>query len=238
MTLGFGLWTLGFVTSAIIVAAGRGTRMGPDIDKLFLEVAGQPVVAHTWKRFDSAECIDEIVLVVRAGMERAFRDIGTTLALKTPFRFAEGGAERQDSVWNGLCAMTADAELVATHDGARPCISLELIEQTIRAAKDFGAAVAAQRVTDTIKQSDDGATISRTVDRSKLWSVQTPQAFRVSVIRQAISTARGRGLNLTDDTAACELIGQAVKLVESKQPNPKVTVPGDLPFIESLLRGP
>jgi len=162
----------------------------------------------------------------------------TTLALKTPFRFAEGGAERQDSVWNGLCAMTADAELVATHDGARPCISLELIEQTIRAAKDFGAAVAAQRVTDTIKQSDDGATISRTVDRSKLWSVQTPQAFRVSVIRQAISTARGRGLNLTDDTAACELIGQAVKLVESKQPNPKVTVPGDLPFIESLLRGP
>ena len=226
------------MTSAIIVAAGRGTRMGPDIDKLFLEVAGQPVVAHAWQRFDAAGSIEEIVLVIRDGMEPAFRDIGSRLSLKKPFRFAQGGAERQDSVWNGLCALSANAELVAIHDGARPCVPLDLIEQTLGAANDFGAAVAAQRVTDTIKQSEDGISITHTVDRSKLWSVQTPQAFRVSVIRQALSRAREKGLNLTDDTAACELIGQAVRLVETRQPNPKVTVPGDLPFIQSLLRDP
>jgi 2-C-methyl-D-erythritol 4-phosphate cytidylyltransferase len=224
------------MTSAIIVAAGRGTRMGPNIDKLFLEVAGRPVIAHTWARFDSAACIDEIVLVVRAGLEDAFKEIGAELGLKKPHRFAEGGAERQDSVWNGLQALSARADIVAIHDGARPCVSDELIKQTVTAAKDFGAAVAAQRMTDTIKQSDDGLTISRTIDRSKLWSVQTPQAFRVSVICRAIGAARERGLKLPDDTAACELIDQPVKLVESKQLNPKVTVPEDLAFIEALLR--
>ncbi len=91
-------------------------------------------------------------------------------------------------------------------------------------------------MTDTIKESGDGKTISRTLDRSKLWSVQTPQTFRVEVIRRAISAARGKNLIFTDDTAACELIGQPVRLVPSATPNPKVTVPGDLPFIEALLK--
>jgi 2-C-methyl-D-erythritol 4-phosphate cytidylyltransferase len=227
---------LNLVTSAIIVAAGRGTRMGPDIDKLFLEVAGQPVIAHTWAALEGAPCIDEIVLVVRAGMEESFREIGARLGVKKPHRFAPGGVERQDSVSNGLAALAAATEIVAIHDGARPCISQQLIQETVQAARDFGAAVAAQRVTDTIKESADGVTISRTVDRSKLWSVQTPQAFRVSVIRRALAAAHERGLKLTDDTAACELIGQPVRLVEGKQPNPKVTVHADLPFIESLLR--
>jgi 2-C-methyl-D-erythritol 4-phosphate cytidylyltransferase len=227
---------LNSVISAIIVAAGRGTRMGANIDKLFLEVAGRPVVAHTWARFDSAKCIDEIVVVVRAGMERAFEDIAAGLTLQKPFRFTVGGAERQDSVANGLQAVHSTTQIVAIHDGARPCASHELIDETVRAARGCGAAVAAQRVTDTIKQSDDGSTISRTVDRSKLWSVQTPQAFRVEVIRRAIAAANERGLKLTDDTAACELIGQAVRLVESREPNPKVTVPGDLPFTEALLK--
>jgi 2-C-methyl-D-erythritol 4-phosphate cytidylyltransferase len=111
-----------------------------------------------------------------------------------------------------------------------------LIAATIQAARETGAAVAAQPVTDTIKETADGQTISRTVDRSKLWSVQTPQTFRVGVIRRAIATARAKNLNLTDDTAACELIGQPVRLVQSFQPNPKVTVPADLPFVETLLR--
>jgi 2-C-methyl-D-erythritol 4-phosphate cytidylyltransferase len=224
------------MTSAIIVAAGRGTRMGPNIDKLFLEVAGRPAVAHAWARFDSASCIDEVVLVVRAGMENTFKEIASKLRLSKPHRFAEGGAERQDSVWNGLQQLATDSDVVAIHDGARPCVSEQLIDECVRAAKDFGAAVAAQRVTDTIKESADGISISRTVDRGRLWAAQTPQAFRVGVIRNAIATARERGLNLTDDTAACELIGQPVRLVESLQPNPKITVPGDIPFIGSLLR--
>lgn len=235
-------WTLerGFpdsaaVVSAIIVAAGRGTRMGPNIDKLFLEVSGQPVIAHTWTRLDSSPAIDEIVMVVRAGMESAFQEIAVKLPLTKPWRFVEGGAERQDSVWNGLSRLDAATEVVAIHDGARPCVTHELLRACVGAARDTGAAVAAQRVTDTIKQSENGLVISATVDRSKLWSVQTPQAFRPEVIRRAIAAARERGLVLTDDTAACELIAQPVRLVESKAPNPKVTVPADLPFIETVL---
>jgi 2-C-methyl-D-erythritol 4-phosphate cytidylyltransferase len=224
------------MNSAVIVAAGRGTRMGPDIDKLFLEVAGRPVVAHTWARFDASSCIGEIALVVRAGMEDAFREMAAQFGFKKAHRFVAGGAERQDSVWNGLQALGPDAEIAAVHDGARPCVAEELIAATVQAARETGAAVAAQRITDTIKESADGSVISRTVDRSKLWSVQTPQTFRVEVLRRAIATARERGLNLTDDTAACELIGQPVRLIESRKPNPKVTVPADVPFIESVLR--
>jgi len=146
-----------------------------------------------------------------------------------------GGAERQNSVWNGLAALSPKTEVVAIQDAARPCTTEELIATTIAAAHEIGAAVAAQPVIDTIKETADGKIISRTVDRSKLWSVQTPQAFRVEVIRRAISAAREKNLLLTDDTAACELIGQPVRLVKSVSPNPKVTVPGDLPFVESLL---
>jgi 2-C-methyl-D-erythritol 4-phosphate cytidylyltransferase len=223
------------MVSAIIVAAGRGTRMGPNIDKLFLEVAGKPVVAHTWRAFEEAPDIDEIVLVVRDGMQAAFEEMAAAHQFQKRFRLAQGGAERQDSVWNGLQALSARSSLVAIHDGARPCVARELIHACITAARDFGAAVAAQRVTDTIKHSDDGASITRTVDRSTLWAVQTPQAFRTAVIREAINAARERGLKLTDDTAACELINQPVRLVESRHPNPKVTVPADLPFIATLL---
>ena len=222
------------MNAAILVAAGKGVRMGTD--KLWLEIAGRPVIAHTWQKFNDAECIGEIILVVRDGMQKNFAELAAKFHFQKPFRIVVGGAERQDSVWNGLEALSKKAEIVAIQDAARPCTSETLIAATIEAARETGAAVAAQAVTDTVKESSDGKTISRTLDRTKLWSVQTPQTFRVEVIRRAISTARGKNLIFTDDTAACELIGQPVQLVPSATPNPKVTVPGDLPFIETLLR--
>jgi 2-C-methyl-D-erythritol 4-phosphate cytidylyltransferase len=225
------------MTSAIIVAAGRGTRMGPKLDKLFLKVCGRPVVAYAWSVLDAEPEIDEVVLVVRDGMQPAFDEVAATLKPTKPFRFALGGKERQDSVWNGLQAISPHAEVVAIHDGARPCTPAAVIRDTIAAAREIGAAVAAQRVTDTIKDSADGATIARHFDRTRLWAVQTPQAFRVEVIRRALEAVRKQGVLVTDDTAACEFIGQRVRLVESAAPNPKVTVPGDLPYIELLLRG-
>ncbi len=223
------------MNSAIIVAAGKGTRMGPGVDKLFLDVAGCPVVAHTWKRFNDAECIDEIVLVVRDGMQSAFAELAKQFQLTKVHRFVTGGVERQDSVWNGLQALSPQAEIVAIQDGARPCTTGKLIAETIQAARETGAAVAGQRVTDTIKETADGKTIARNVDRSKLWAVQTPQTFRVEVIRRALAEVRSRKLHVTDDTAACELIGQPVRLVASASPNPKVTLPADLPYVELLL---
>jgi 2-C-methyl-D-erythritol 4-phosphate cytidylyltransferase len=222
--------------SAIIVAAGKGTRMGANVDKLWLEVAGRPVVAHTWRQFNDADGVDEIILVIRDGMQPHFTELAEKFKFQKTCRLVVGGTERQDSVWNGLGALSPGSEIVAIQDAARPCTTKELIAATIRAARETGAAVAAQPVTDTIKETADGKLISRTVDRSKLWSVQTPQTFRVGVIRKAISEARAKNLLLTDDTAACELIGQPVQLVKSAAPNPKVTVPADLPFIESLLR--
>jgi len=224
--------------SAIIVAAGKGTRMGAHVDKLWLEVAGRPVVAHTWQHFNDAACVDEIILVVREGQESHFEELAEKFNFKKKIRLVIGGAERQDSVWNGLVAVSPKTEVVAIQDGARPCTTAKLIEDTIAAARETGAAVAAQPVTDTIKETGDGQIIFRTVDRSKLWAVQTPQTFRLEVIRRAISRARENGLKLTDDTAACELIGQPVRLVKAMTPNPKVTVPADLPFVESLLRTP
>jgi 2-C-methyl-D-erythritol 4-phosphate cytidylyltransferase len=224
------------MTSAIIVAAGKGTRMGVNVDKLWLEVAGRPVVAHTWKKFNDASCIDDIVIVVRDGMQAEFRKLAAEGKFQKPYRLVVGGVERQDSVWNGLEAVSDKTDIVAIQDAARPCTTEALIAATIEAARETGAAVAAQPVTDTIKETADGQMISRTVDRSKLWSVQTPQAFRVEVIRRAIATARQKHLVLTDDTAACELIGQPVRLVKGAAPNPKVTVPADLPFVESLLK--
>lgn len=222
-------------TSAVLVAAGRGTRMGPGIDKLFLELAGRPVIAHTWQRYDQCPVIDELILVVRDGMQEAFEEIAQQLKAQKPWRWVIGGAERQDSVERGLQAVSPGVDVVAIQDGARPCTASELIERCVAAAREMGASVAAQRVTDTIKESENGATIGRHLDRSRLWAVQTPQCFRLDTIRRALREVQSRGLRVTDDTAACELIGQPVRLIESTIPNPKVTLPEDVPWIESLL---
>jgi 2-C-methyl-D-erythritol 4-phosphate cytidylyltransferase len=223
------------VTSAIIVAAGKSTRMGAQTDKLFLPVAGRPLVAHAWQRFDAAACIAEIVLVVRRGREEEFARLAASCGFRKPFRLVPGGEERQDSVWNGLENLPPGTEIVAIQDAARPCTSEALIEATIAAARQHGAAVAAQPVSDTIKQSDDGRFISRHLDRARLWAVQTPQTFRVEVIRRALAEVRRKRLLVTDDTAACELIGQAVQLVYLPGANPKITRPEDVACVEILL---
>jgi 2-C-methyl-D-erythritol 4-phosphate cytidylyltransferase len=225
-----------FMTSAILVAAGRGTRMGANVEKVFLELDGRPLIAHTWRRFDLAACIDEVVVVVRSGAEDTFRKLAVQYNFQKPYQLAPGGDQRQESVWNGLRAVSPHTSLVAIHDGARPCVSEDLITATLSAASEIGAAVAAQRITDTIKESADGRFIDRNVDRSRLWSMQTPQAFQIAVIRRALTEVRSRGLVVTDDTAACEYIGQPVKLVESRQPNPKATTPADLAYIRLLLQ--
>lgn len=224
------------MTSALIVAAGKSSRMGGEVDKLFLPVAGHPIIAHTWRRFDQASCIDEIILVVREGKEPAYQDLARQYPLIKPCKIIRGGSERQDSVWNGLEALHPEAEIVAIHDGARPCIQEEVIAATVQAAREFGAAVTARPQTDTIKETADGHWITRTLDRNRIWSVQTPQTFRVDLIRRALSEVRKNGLQVTDDTAACEYIGLPVRLVECRQPNPKATVAHDIPYIDILLR--
>jgi 2-C-methyl-D-erythritol 4-phosphate cytidylyltransferase len=223
------------MVTAIIVAAGRGTRMGPDVDKLFLTINERPLISYTWERFDKSTLIEEILLVVRRGMAGDFRELATTFGFRKPHRFVDGGVERQNSVWNGLQALSPACEIVAIQDGARACTSDQIIADTIATARATGAAVAAQKVTDTLKEANENICIARNVDRSRLWAVQTPQVFRKEVITRALAKVLEQNLLVTDDTAACELIGQPVKLVECKTPNPKLTSPADLPFIELLL---
>ncbi len=204
-------------------------------DKLLKLIAGIAVAGHAWRRFDEAPGISQILLVTQPARREEFEWLAGTLSLSKPWRLVDGGPERQDSVWNGLQAV--QTPWVAIHDAARPCVSAVTIEKTLEAARRTGAAVAAQRVVDTLKMADASGYILRTVDRTQLWSVQTPQVFSTDILRRALEEVRRRGMHLTDDTAACELIGQAVELVESDAPNPKVTTAADLPLVESLLRG-
>ncbi len=220
--------------SIVIVAAGRGSRMGRG-DKLFMEVAGLPLVGHTWRRFDRFAGTAEIVIVTRGVSRSLFENLAKRIAAAKQWRIVEGGAERQDSVWNGVNATDEASAVVAIQDGARPCTPLGSLGQAIEDAREMGAAVLAKRVSDTLKRGDGQAQILGTVDRENLWAVQTPQVFRREVILAALAKVRNEGLAITDDTAACEALGQAVKLIECDRPNPKATTPDDLPFIESLL---
>ena len=204
-------------------------------DKMFLDIAGLPLLGHTWRRFDLFTEADEIILVTRDDTRPLLEDLAKRIDAQKPWQLVAGGVERQDSVWNGVNATAAESEIIAIQDGARPCTPLAAIQLALVTAREMGAAVLARRLADTLKRGDGEGQIVGTVDRENLWAVQTPQVFRREIILAALAKVRGEGLSITDDTAACEALGQAVKLVECDQPNPKATTPADLPYIESLL---
>ena len=204
-------------------------------DKMFLDIAGLPLLGHTWRRFDLFTEADEIILVTRDDTRPLLEDLAKRIDAQKPWQLVVGGAERQDSVWNGVNATAPESEIIAIQDGARPCTPLAAIQLAVVTAREMGAAVLARRLADTLKRGDGEGKIVGTVDRENLWAVQTPQVFRREIILAALAKVRDEGLSITDDTAACEALGQAVKLVECDQPNPKATTPADLPYIESLL---
>ena len=204
-------------------------------DKMFLDIAGLPLLGHTWRRFDLFTEADEIILVTRDDTRPLLEDLAKRIDAQKPWQLVAGGVERQDSVWNGVNATAAESEIIAIQDGARPCTPLAAIQLALVTAREMGAAVLARRLADTLKRGDGEGQIVGTVDRENLWAVQTPQVFRREIILAALAKVRDEGLSITDDTAACEALGQAVKLVECDQPNPKATTPADLPYIESLL---
>lgn len=209
--------------------------MGADRNKLFLEVAGKTIIEHTWRQIDQTPEVNEVILVIRDDNQADFELIADQLKPTKPYKFVAGGAERQDSVTNGINAAASENAILLIHDGARPCASPALISATVKAAATDGAAVAASQVVDTIKASTDGKTIGEHLDRSRLWAVQTPQTFKADVIKAALKAVKDQGLQITDDTAACDFIGHPVTLVSWPEPNPKATSPSDLPYLEMLL---
>ena len=224
------------MNSAIIVAAGKSERMGAGTDKAFLSLGSRPILAWSLLAFEQCPDIDQIVLVVRKEHMLAARGVAQMFGISKLREIVTGGARRQDSVRNGLEALDPDTRFVAVHDAARPCVTPELIAETLRFAKRVGSGVAATRVVDTIKHVERGATVDHTLDRDKLWAVQTPQTFKVEWLRQAYAKVETKGETVPDESAAVELLGEPVRLVEWPTPNPKITTAEDLPVAAAVLR--
>jgi 2-C-methyl-D-erythritol 4-phosphate cytidylyltransferase len=149
---------------------------------------------------------------------------------------AVGGSNRQDSVLNGMKELDPETRFVCVHDGARPCVRPELIEATLRCAKRNGSGIAANRVWDTVKYVERGTTVDHTVDRSKLWTVQTPQTFNLTLLTNAYNEVNKKKASVTDDASAVELLGESVRLVEWMHPNIKITTADDLPLAAAALK--
>ena len=222
------------MTTAIIVAAGKSERMGAGTDKAFLSLGNKPVVAWSLIAFERCPEVDRIVLVVRKDQLVASKAVVRMFGISKIQAIVPGGAKRQESVQAGLDACDIDTRTVIVHDGARPCVTSDVISEVAKAAKRFPAVTVGRRMTDTVKRVEKGSVVAATEDREKLWTVQTPQAFQVKTIRAAYKALGKR--DVTDDCQAVELAGEQVKIIENLRPNFKITTVEDLQIARALLK--
>jgi 2-C-methyl-D-erythritol 4-phosphate cytidylyltransferase len=215
---------------AIIVAAGSGTRMS-GTDKLFTEVAGRAFLAHAIVPFQDSPLVSTIVLVLSPLNLKRGRDLAEHESFTKVATLVAGGSRRQDSVRLGLEALPP-CDYVAVHDGARPLVTTALIERGLQAARESGAAVPALAIADTVKEARDNGAVIRTVDRSHLYAVQTPQFFRRELLARA---HREVTTDTTDDAAMLEALGKSVRIFEGDRRNLKMTTPQDLNIARALL---
>ena len=209
---------------AIIVAAGRGSRAGGVRAKQFREISGIPIIIHTLSRFERCEAIDGSVVVLPRGQHEAF-----------PALAVVGGETRAESVWRGLRALDpGSVRVVAVHDGVRPFVTPEEIERTVRAAEEHGAAILAAPAVETLKEVEGGRVL-RTLERARLWHAQTPQCFRLGLLRRAYEQPGALGADVTDCSALVERLGEAVRVVEGGADNIKITTPRDFAIAEVLI---
>ena len=221
---------------AIVVAAGKGTRLGGARPKQFLELRGVPVIIHTLRQFERCQEINEVITVLPAEDTAGFESLTKQFELKKAGRAVPGGATRAQSVRNGLNAI-ADADIVAVHDGVRPFVTPEEIDQVVAAAREKGAAILTSPVADTIKRVQDGRIIE-TVARAELRRALTPQCFRFAILKRAYETLdelESTGLEVTDDSFLVERIGIAPTAVNGSARNIKITNAEDLKQAEALL---
>ena len=216
---------------AVIVAAGTASRMG-GIDKVMAPLDGEPMIVRSVRTFQNCDAIREIVIVTREDLLQSI--MGICSQFDKVRAVVRGGSSRPESVQAGLNALSAKVKLAAIHDGARPLISWQVIDRTVRAANSYGAAAPAIAVKDTVKVARGGV-VAATPDRSKLRAVQTPQVFDIDLLRGALKKAQLEGTQITDDCSAVENMGMSVKLVEGDERNLKVTTPMDLKIAQMLL---
>lgn len=228
--------------SVIIVAAGSGRRFGYERNKLFFPLCGKPVLAHTLAHVFGASSVQEVVIVHAERDLPEIQSLVESLHPSVPVRYAIGGAEREDSVYNGLIATSEDCDIVMVHDGARPYAGPEWFDNALPAMKEANAAIYAIPVKDTVKMKEradaKGAQFVKTLDRSRLVAVQTPQIFRRSVLLKAHQYANAHHLSSTDDASLVEAIGEKIVLLQGEERNHKVTTMADVPILEFYMNGP
>ncbi len=216
---------------AVIVAAGTASRMG-GIDKVMASLKGEPMIVHTARAFQECDAIREIVIVTRPDLLEEImglcRDFDKVKAVVV------GGSSRPESVQNGLNTLSKKVKLVAVQDGARPLVTWQVIDRTVRAANTYGAAAPGVPVKDTVKVVQGGV-VAATPDRSRLQAVQTPQVFDFDLLRGALKQAGEQEARITDDCSAVERMGMRVKIVEGDERNIKITTPIDLKIAEMLM---
>jgi len=219
--------------SAIIPAAGLGIRMGSDVPKQFLLLDGKPILHHTLTVFGQCPIVDEIVLVVsEKEISKAQQEIQEAHPKVT--KVIAGGKERQDSVGNGLGNLDSGTDIVVIHDGVRPFVSPDIIQETVEAAQKFGSAITAIPVSDTIKKVNERCLVEHTIDRGGLWRVQTPQTFQVSLLKEAFEKARNDNFYGTDESSLIEYMGKEVKVIAGSEFNIKITRSEDLVLAETI----
>lgn len=223
--------------AALIPAAGTGQRMGGPIAKQFLQLAGRAILARTLEVFETCAAIDEVWVIAAAEQQGLCQqDIVARYGFQKVQGVVVGGATRQESVWHGLQNVTEAIDLVVVHDGVRPLVTEAVLLETLYAAEQYGAAIAAVPVKDTLKRVSANSAVEATIPRDGLWRVQTPQAFQRPLLYAAFRYAREHGLEVTDEAGLLEACGQQVRIVPGRESNIKITTPDDLPLGEAFLR--
>ena len=213
----------------IIAAGGLGTRFGKGQPKQFLLLKGKPILSWTISRFDESPLVDRIILVVPGGMERyTWQHVLSPYGYQKAKTVVEGGKKRRDSVLQGLNMLEADTDTVLVHDGVRPIISQGLIRKVIQATQRWEAAIPGLPVRETVKQVGQDNLVKGTLDRKKVYLIQTPQGFKKDLICQAYGQARKRGWQANDDASLVEMLGARVKMIPGEETNIKITSPQDL----------
>lgn len=224
------------MNTAIILAAGRGTRMKAEVNKQYLLLEGEPIIVHTIVGFEKSPLIDEIILVINENdVEVCKKNILNKYKFKKVKKVILGGKERQRSVYNGILEVDKESEVVLIHDGARPIVTEQVIERCIRGAKEYGAVSAGVPIKETIKIMKADRFVDFTPRREDVWITQTPQAFKTDIIRKAHEIAIEEDILGTDDAMLIEHMGEKVKMVEGDYENIKITTPEDLITVEAIL---
>jgi len=224
------------ILRVVIAAAGLGSRMNSDLNKQYMLIKGRPVLAYSLDKFENFGAVDSIVVVANSSeVQFCQNEIANKYGYKKVVGVIPGGKERQDSVWAGLNTFANHTGLVAIHDGARPLLPMQLLEDLLLAAERWDAAVPGVPARDTLKMVDEEGFIINTVDRSSIVAVQTPQVFRFEMLWKAFQLAYAEGIYGTDDASLFERYIGRVKIVKSDNRNIKITTPEDLLVAETLL---